>query len=632
MILDDPSKFPNLPPDVPLIVDVETTSFDDNQAALRPFNGHRVAGYAFCTLDGKDAWYLPIRHRNDPTENCDFCKAQQFIASLLGSGRNIVNHNIKFDMRFWHQDGLSVKGNVSDTMALARLCDNDLFSYSLASLSGGKKLDLPHSYCKEKGTKDYGRVPVAIMARYAATDENSDVRLTAKLYSQLLQKLPDSSKGVWDIEVRLTKQLARSEISGIPVDQAALKEEYIRSLRRMVEIQGTISVQVGRQVDLNRQADLNWLLMEKLGIKAKSFTKTGRPQWNATTLKATNDPTCSMVAEYSHLVHFSGTYCQGWLERLGDDGLLHPNFRQAGTRTGRMSCGDPNFQNVPAEAEIFVTPFPGDVILGWDFSQIEYRVFAHYANDQRIIDMYSKDRTTDFHQGLANLLGVDRQFAKSLNFAFLYGMGKQKLLRLIAGICALKAEDLNMKEKLRSFLSGGGGASADKAAALNIDEFTDIATNIYDQYHRQVPTIRQLQRRVADAIVGRGWLRNFMGRVYRIDQKGIHRGVNYLIQGSCADIFKERLATVMEKFPDLKLLTNVHDACYFSVKREIAEELFRQVDPVLTDVSGLRVPLMVEGKASSKNWGTVVKVKDGDVSSALAASETKEGREWGKTA
>jgi DNA polymerase-1 len=459
----------------------------------------------------------------------------------------------------------------------------------------------------------------------------NDCIITARLYKKLMRELRDEVAGVWQTEIGLTRKLLEAQINGVRVDWVLLKHTYRDMLRRIMVVQEEMDKIAGREVEYGSEEEVNDLFVNQLGIQPVSYTDTGKNQWDSNAMDIIDHPIAPWFKEYSHLFHFTNTYCKGWIERRGDDDRLHPSFKQAGARTGRLSAVDPNFHNVMAEAEVFVIPEEGEVILGADYSQIEYRLFAHYANDEKILSKYRQDPNTDYHQALADLLGVDRQFAKSLNFAFLYGMGKDKLLKMIAGICAVNASDVNMADKMRSFLTGSGTSAANKARAMDLSSFTEIASNIYDKYHREVPTIRQLQRRVTNAVRSRGWLKNYCGRVYTIPPQAIYKGVNMLIQGSAADIFKGRLLALMEARPDMKLITNVHDSVFFSVARDGLEKALSDMILHLEDVPGVRVPLKIEAKVSGQNWGTCVKVSN-DVWESVKKSEMVKKREWGKTA
>ncbi len=147
-----------------------------------------------------------------------------------------------------------------------------------------------------------------------------------------------------------------------------------------------------------------------------------------------------------------------------------------------------------------------------------------------------------------------------------------------------------------------------------------------------MPTIRQLQKRIKNVIATRGWLRNYCGRIYILPIQQTYKGVNYLIQGSAADIFKQRLLAGLQNCPELALITNVHDSMFFSCPADIVVEMYIKLKDILEDVKGVRVPLLAEGKISQKNWGTCVSIKKiSEIKSALIKSAEASGREWGKT-
>jgi DNA polymerase I-like protein with 3'-5' exonuclease and polymerase domains len=212
-------------------------------------------------------------------------------------------------------------------------------------------------------------------------------------------------------------------------------------------------------------------------------------------------------------------------------------------------------------------------------------------------------------------------------------MGKKKLLAMIAGIVAINSGDVNMKAKMRTFLTGGAKATAQAAEKMSLDEFKDIANNIFNEYHQKIPSVRVLKTRVERAVRIRGWLKNYCGRIYTIPPQMCYKGVNLLIQGSAADIFKERLLECMRTLPELKLITNVHDSVFFSCPEELANEMAKKLQNVMEDVPEVRVPLRFELKAAVKNWGTCGSCKDPkDIGKTLEISKTKTSREWGKEA
>jgi DNA polymerase-1 len=644
-IIESLDQLPQIPAGLPIVVDTETTSGEDFSHG-NAFDGKtKACGYAVA-LSPDIGFYIPIRHR-DGFGNLPVEPVLDYLRGYMEDGRTVCNQNIKFDLKHWHNDGIHPKGRLEDTMGLIRLLECDRLSYALDAMAraylGKKKLTdsikgfleslaiAPEIEVRGKKQKvknwdrrtrkDYGLVPVRLMGPYARTD----ACITYELRNYGLRNLPAISWQVWDTECELTYWLSKWEITGIPVNKRAIKETWLHCVREMMEITQAlnelIEPEVGHEFDPSSDAQLTEFLVGMRGVVVKAFTeKEKKPQWNGMALRTidADDQTKKIgetIAKYRNTAAFSGSFCEGWLNRIGHDDRMHPDFRQSGTATGRLSCADPNMQNVPPRAENFVETAEGRVLIAFDYSQIEYRIFGHYTDDPLIVDEYRNNPDADFHGFLAKILGVDRQFAKQLNFSFLYGMGKEKLLRNLSGILTLKADESDeMREKMRLMAYGAGTSISQRAKQLNATEESKLmAEQIYKNYHAKFPSIRQFQKRVASAISVRGWIRNFFGRVYVLPEAAIHKGVNYIIQGTAADLFKDRLVDLFKQLTgkyDYTMVTNVHDSAIFDVSMADGEGFYWDAKKILEKDVGLKLPIKVEGKLSTKTWGTVVKVKD----------------------
>lgn len=634
-------SFPKFADDTTLSFDIETVSYDDRVPALNPWAGHDVAGYALAakTKRGKiNGWYLPVRHIGDPG-NLPADEVDEWIAGLLQTeGRPVIAHNLKFDFRFMRvARGIVERCTLMDTMALARLVNNVLPFLNLEYLGqqycgeGKVKVDGPKQWCKGAKTEDYGRVPIRVMEPYAI----KDAVLTYRLFDELMKRLPESSLGLWETEKELTRVLLDMEVEGVCVSTANIKSDWHGALTRMIELSEAINNIAGWEVDLGSGKDKNELLFDQLKITPPRYTATGRPSLTKNDL--TNLDTSHLEGDakhigdylrnYQYVAHFTGTYIEGYLDRIDNDNKVHPDLRQAGTKTGRLAAGNPNTQNIPIEAERFVIAPPGYAIVGYDYSQAEYRLFAHYTGDPEIMNAYIEHEDADFHQHLADMLGVGRQFAKTLNFSFLYGMGEKKLLTNLAAMLSVIAEGDRAETAQRMHdLVYASGATVAKRAELYVSDpeaMGQAARAIYEAYHRRFPSIRRFAQKVQRVAKTRRWVKNMCGRVYQFDpdlhdsleQKkafGPHRAVNYLIQGSCADLLRQKLVechkTLCPKY-GARIYMTVHDSVYFYVPVDQVVPFYAEAKRILEDIKGLRVPMKVDGSVSMGSMSQSVKLK-----------------------
>jgi DNA polymerase-1 len=632
-LVDTLDKIPNLSSEQSLVVDVETTSFDDEVPAFNPFHGHRIAGFGISTVTDHNSWYFPLRHRpaedNLPLEN-----GLKALRKILNEreDRNLIGHNIKFDLRFMSFDDLVPKlGSFVDTITLTRLCRNYLKFMGLdflakTVLSG---IDIPtlgktdrevKEWCREHNTKDYGRVPSKILGEYCAYD----CFLTGVLANKLAEELPPESREVWNTEKKLTRILFESECHGVLLDRDGLKREHMTNLLTMVKETVEVKKFCGKELNLGSGKDVSWLLFDKCGVKPIRFTDGGDPSLDAATLMtyAGTHPIAKSVVSYREASHFIGNYCEGWVDRADANGVLHGTFNQSGTFTGRMSSSDPNMQNIQKEAKKYIVPRPGYVFLSSDFAQIEYRIFGHYTKDPVILRAYERDPDTDFHQQCADLIGVpDRQFAKSLNFAFIYGMGKKKLLQLIAGLVAVSKNDdvlqriFNLKSMDEANSAGGAEqissytleAAKDLLQNTSVDEASSKAAEIlYNKYHETFPSINSFTKQVWNVVKTRGWIRNLYGRVYRVSDAP-HKSVNYLVQGSAADMFKRVLVELHEQGimakHGMKLSLNVHDEAVIETPEEMIGPASLDAQKILQDPKiPMRIPILADIGVCALRW------------------------------
>ena len=370
MIVERLDQLPDLSGEDLVFFDTETTSFSDNEPAFHPYLGHRVVGIGINTPDPNcEGWYLPLRHI-EGANNLPYEGAIAWLKALAARSRTWVGHNVKFDAKFLAVDGILLQGDLECTVVLARLNDCLLRSAALGALSAQflepefRKDDREVNIeLKNRKTEDRARVPIDILGKYCL----KDVIATRALRELLLKKLPAESAKIWKIEKGMTRVLLESEMRGFYVPKRPLQEFTRVRLWRMLELQEKLNEHAGEHVDALSNAELTRIL-EGLCVRPTTFTKKdGKPSWDSETLKGYCTPFTDMLAEYKEVSSEFSNFGEGWLKRLAPDETIHPNYRQAGTKTGRLASEDPNTQNLSKLAKAQVCPRPGHAFLSCDY-------------------------------------------------------------------------------------------------------------------------------------------------------------------------------------------------------------------------------------------------------------------------
>jgi DNA polymerase-1 len=289
-------------------------------------------------------------------------------------------------------------------------------------------------------------------------------------------------------------------------------------------------------------------------------------------------------------------YYQKWKELVKKDGRIHAQYNadQARIRTGRLSCSNPNLQQVPRGTvrEIFV-PKDGNVLVVIDFAQIEPRVVAQLSQDPRLIQAFKDE--DDFYsviiKGALDLKETPkeikekqpdmRNLGKTVGLSVLYGIGPAKLAQTIRN--ATGRQDMDFGK----------------------------AKEIIDNYFSAFPGLNDLREKVAKYIGKKGYVPNIFGRHVYVDLEDIHhKGVNSLVQSSASDLCIASQLILQKKLNDkIKLVHLVHDEVVYEVPEDKAGDFVNTAEQTTTqDVLGLvkvksrwQVPLRVEAKTGG-SW------------------------------
>ncbi len=496
----------------------------------------------------------------------------QGLASLLRrafADRTVVFHHTAFDLSWLLVHGLPLPHQLRDTMLEGQLLDggrrlHDRRAFSLASLAAdhlGITLD------KTAQTSDWnGELSTAQLA-YAGLDAWATARLAGALAPQLVAcGLAD----VAAVENRAAPFVAWLRTTGVPWDAAAW-EAAVRAAEQAkaaaeAELRALLPSDslFGRSVNLDSPKQLKQALAT-LGLELADTADE--------TLALCDHPAAAALRRYRAASKLVASYGRDWAWVHPVTGRVHPDWRQIGAATGRMSCREPNVQQLPREGGFrqAVAAPAGRVLVKGDFSQIELRVAAELSGDRRLIESFR--RGEDVHTATARaVLGVrepsksDRQKAKSLNFGLLFGMSAEGFRRQAARDYGVVLDPVEARRLRERFFAVYTGLRRWQRLARG-DEPTDVRTRL--------------------------------GRL-RVGVDSLPTRLNTGVQGSASDGMKEALALLWEQRKRLGSAVPVI-VCHDEIVLEAAVDEAETCADVLRElmVRGMervvqRVPIEVE--------------------------------------
>ncbi|MFO8113588.1 MAG: DNA polymerase I, partial [Desulfosalsimonadaceae bacterium] len=571
-------------------VDTETTSVTAVRADL--------VGLSFSIEPGQ-AFYVPCGHRADAGKQLEPAAVISALKDLLEDVHTEkIGQNIKYDMTVLSRHGIELAGVVFDTMIASYLLNPDKRSHSLEQIALDL-LDHPMISYSDVTVVDghkvdsFAEVPVDAATVYAC--EDADVTLEAsrllgpKIAASGLQPLMDT------VEMPLVPVLARMERTGIRVDTNRLRAMSKELAEELDTIRDDIFTLAGEEFNINSSQQLGVILFEKMGLpkQKKTKKKTGySTDVEVLTSLAAIHELPAMILRHRTLSKLKSTYVDALVELVNPEtGRVHTSFNQTVTATGRLSSSNPNLQNIPVRTDAgkdvrraFI-PDEGARFLSADYSQIELRLLAHYADDQKLIDAFLNDedihaRTAAevFMASPAMVTSELRRQAKTINFGIIYGMGAYSLSR-----------ELGISQKMaRTYIDNYFYKYQGVKAYM--DETLERARKT-----GQVSTELGRIRFLPDINSTNSNVRAFAERM----------AINMPIQGTAADLLKLAMIRVDKAIADRRLkaamLLTVHDEMVFEVPAEEMEEMKALVKETMENVWKLKVPLKVN-LAVGDNW------------------------------
>lgn len=435
-----------------ILAQADVIAIDTETYWVKNWDDRRMIGLSVYCKWGEKYFngYFPFRHAHDRALFPDYDNLSDRDFKELSEAINRPDcthlyHNAKFDINILRHEGLHIISPFYCTMIMAHMIDENT-DKSLASLCKMLKID-PNAKDTQEALKDVGKqlggwhcIPPEVIEYYAC----GDTRLTYKLWKKLLPALKAQELN-WEAEEEFCRVLANMEFNGIGLDTKKSEELVKEAETRMAEIEVELGFDPMKPYPLYcklQEIGFKWKY-DEVGAKTKQFPE-GRPSMAEPILEKFKHPVVDLVLEYRGLVKAKSTWYIGMVDFCDPAGRVHPNFKQHGTETTRLSCSKPNMHQLPRNID--ATPVkrllrarPGYQLWEFDYSQIEYRLAAVYAGEESIINAYKIG--SDFHELTATKLGIPRQHGKTINFAILYG-GRQKRIADLLGLTEAEGKEI----------------------------------------------------------------------------------------------------------------------------------------------------------------------------------------------
>lgn len=573
-------------PNNAIAIDTETGEFpgNDKSDALSPWKGHlRLVQVG----DGITGWSIPWKQWNGV-----------FHEAMNKFDGQLIFHNIAFEYKWfalqsewkipWHRahDTMIMSQVVYplESAALKRLASKYVDNKAVALQDTLKNAFVDNGWT-------WGTIPIDYQPYWAYGA--LDTVLTMRIWEQLNEECGVGRKYSvpYELEMAARRIATQMEMNGARVDLDYSKEMYDKLTQYTGQVKAWGKSTYGRSITSNQQlADI----FLSLGAQITEFTNSGQPSVTKDELqKLVRDGSpevqnlATTVLEQRKYDKLAGSYFSNFLND-NIDGILHPNIKTMGARTGRMSITEPALQTLPSNDPIVRRAFIPRQGEGWgivssDLDQVEFRLTAHYSGDYALIELFNEaDRTGGdvFTQIMRQVYNDDtlqkadprRKLIKGTVYGKLYGAGVDKM-------------------------------------AITSGVLTSQMKAVVDAFDAAYPGIKNLQEQIGNVgqqrlrKEGQAYVETKTGRRLPADSDRIYSLTNYLIQATAAEIFKQNLIKLDQQDLTDFMVVPVHDEIVLDVPVKDAEEIKTVVREAMTTREDWSVPLTADVEGPFDNWG-----------------------------
>lgn len=527
--------------------------------------------------------YFPLRHNG--SENLTYEQAHHLIDALSMKRHRILFHNAIFDWAVLRNEGWKDPGGTWDTMVAAWLLDENEPKKLEEQidihfgLEGSRAAKLQKERQKRIKKIGWANTTYDDMQEYGAFD----VRFTYDLYLMQHEKLAQDES----LRAAFAREMKFIEVCDVMIENGVLVDvEQAEKKLHECDVQIAILQDEYPGLNFDSTPQIAKLIFsdDGWGLIPVKFTPKGQPRTDKDTLLEYIEwePRILDIFNFRKLRKARSTYYAPLVERQGRDGRVHAWYRPHGTKTGRMSCSDPNLQTLPHEdtlpgiKDCFI-PERGYSIMEYDLEQAELRVAAYYADDHVLSAHLAAG---DVHAATARaMFGSDdpihRSVAKNLNFGALYGIGPQKFVTT-----ARRKGDMSTTE--------------------------DIARQHLGMWRNMYAGVNRASDEAMAIAKKRGYVKLWPeGRYRRFDTywgrfEHPKDAFNYIVQGGVGEYVKEIMLHLREPAhrAGVRMILNVHDSVVFEVPNGMEEQWTTFVRQTAAKLN----PFSVEMPIGAKSW------------------------------
>ena len=607
-----PESFPDLKGYKYIAIDLETRDPDLKSRGSGAIIGNgEIVGIAVA-VDGWSGYY-PIAHQGGG--NLEKDKVMDWIKDVCSSDSVKLFHNAMYDVCWLRAAGVKINGHIVDTMVMASLIDENRLSYTLNSISYEFLGEVKDEKALIEAAQSWGIDPKSEMyklpAMYVGNYAEKDAKLTLELFKVLSREIQKQSlQNVFDLETQLFPCLTDMKFKGVRIDieKARILKQQLTNQEQEILLKVKQETGIEPQIWAARSIAT---VFDKLGLHYERTEKSLAPSFTKNFLQEHKHPIVQMIAKAREINKAHTTFIDTIL-KFTHKGRIHADINpirsdQGGTVTGRFSYANPNLQQIPARNKelgpMIRSLFLPEVDHKWgcfDYSQQEPRLVVHYAattepicfdeSVTKIVEEFKND-SVDFHKTVAIMANISRDQAKTINLGLFYGMGKAKLQAELG---------LNSKEE---------------------------AENLFNQYHTNVPFVKELMNKTSAHAQSSGSIGTLLGRRCRFNKWepatfGMHtamsfeeaertygrgrirramtyKALNKLIQGSAADMTKKAMLDLYNEgiVPHIQ----IHDELDISV---IDDNQAKKIVEIMEGAVTLAIPNKVDYE-SGETWGDI---------------------------